>query len=67
VKLQVITEPSEDGGYTAIVPPLPGCISEGESKEGTLKNIQEAIELYLETVDDDLSFRKGSEILKIAV
>jgi len=35
------------------VPSLPGCISEGETKEKALKNIQEAIELYLEPVEDD--------------
>ncbi len=47
MKFKVILEQSEEGGYTAIVPSLPGCISEGETKEETLKNIGEAIELYL--------------------
>jgi len=32
---------------------LPGCISEGNTKDDALKNIQEAIELYLEPVEDD--------------
>jgi predicted RNase H-like HicB family nuclease len=35
------------------VPSLPGCISEGNTKEEVLKNIQEAIELYLEPVEDN--------------
>ena len=35
-------------GYTAYVPALPGCISEGNTKEKAMKNIKEAIELYLE-------------------
>jgi len=35
-------------GYTAYVPALAGCISEGNTKEHTMKNIKEAIELYLE-------------------
>jgi len=35
------------------VPSLPGCISEGDTVEEALKNIQEAIELYLEPVEDD--------------
>ena len=51
--LKVYLEPSEEGGYTAIVPSLPGCISEGDTKEEALKNIREAIELYLEPVEDD--------------
>ena len=53
MKLKVYLEPSEEGGYTAIVPSLPGCISEGDTKEEALKNIREAIELYLEPVEDD--------------
>lgn len=52
MKIKVVLEPSEEGGYTAIVPSLPGCISEGDTKEEALKNIQEAVELYLEPVED---------------
>ncbi|MBW4473590.1 MAG: type II toxin-antitoxin system HicB family antitoxin [Stenomitos rutilans HA7619-LM2] len=48
MKLRVILEPSEEGGYTLHVPSLPGCISEGEDIEDALTNIQEAIALYLE-------------------
>jgi len=53
MKLRVILEPSDDGGYTVIVPALPGCISEGDSVDEALSNISEASELYLEPVDDD--------------
>ena len=53
MKLKVVLEPSDDGGYTIYVPSLPGCISEGETKEEALSNIQEAIQLYLEPVEDD--------------
>jgi predicted RNase H-like HicB family nuclease len=53
VKLQVVLEPSEEGGYTVYVPSLPGCVSEGDIQEDALVNIREAIELYLEPVDDD--------------
>ncbi|HLF73350.1 MAG TPA: type II toxin-antitoxin system HicB family antitoxin [Anaerolineales bacterium] len=53
MRFRVVLEESEEGGYTAYVPSLPGCISEGETKEEALKNIQEAIELYLEPVEDD--------------
>jgi len=38
------------------VPALPRCISEGDIKEEALKNIREAIELYLEPVEDEMSF-----------
>jgi predicted RNase H-like HicB family nuclease len=53
VKLRVVLEPSEEGGYTVYVPSLPGCVSEGDTEEEALVNIREAIELYLEPVDDD--------------
>jgi predicted RNase H-like HicB family nuclease len=53
MKLRVILEPSDDGGYTVIAPALPGCISEGDSVDEALSNFSEAIELYLEPVDDD--------------
>lgn len=49
---RVVLEPSEEGGYTALVPALPGCISEGETVEEALANAREAIELYLEPVDE---------------
>ena len=53
MKLQIYLEPSEEGGYTVVVPVLPGCISEGETKEKAIKNIKEAIELYLEPIEDN--------------
>jgi predicted RNase H-like HicB family nuclease len=67
MKLKIILEPSEDGGYTAIVPSLPGCISEGDTKDEALKNIREAIELYLEPVEDDQIFAPNAEMIEIAV
>ncbi len=48
MKLTIVLEPQEEGGFTAYVPSLPGCISQGETKEESIKNIKEAIELYLE-------------------
>jgi predicted RNase H-like HicB family nuclease len=67
MNLKVVLEPSDEGGYTAIVPSLPGCISEGDSREDALKNIREAIELYLEPVDDDMTFTANAELLELAV
>jgi len=51
MRLRVIFEPSDEGGYTVYVPSLPGCISEGDSREETLENIREAIQLFLEPSD----------------
>lgn len=47
-----VFEPDSDvGGYTVTIPELPGCISEGDTFEEALHNIQEAAELYLEVLD----------------
>ena len=67
MKLKIVLEPSDEGGFTAIVPSLPGCISEGDSREDALKNIREAIELYLDPVEDDEAYSPGAEELEIAV
>ena len=67
MKLKVVLEPSDDGGFTVFVPALPGCISEGESKEEAIKNIREAIELYLEPVEDDLTLSPEAEEIELAV
>ena len=56
---KVVLEPSDEGGCTVHVPSLPGCISEGETVEEATTNIQEAIRLYLETVDDDAVVKEG--------
>jgi predicted RNase H-like HicB family nuclease len=61
MQLRVMLEPSEDGGYTVTVPSLPGCISEGDTREDALANIREAIQLYLEPVEDDLAGREAAE------
>ena len=67
MNLKVVLEPSDEGGYTAIVPALPGCISEGVSKEDALRNIREAIDLYLEPVEDDCDFAPNAELTEVAV
>ena len=46
----VIYEEASGGGYAAFVPSLPGCHTQGETVEEAERNIQEAIELYLESL-----------------
>ena len=48
LKYDVIFEEQKEGGYTVIVPALPGCISEGDTSEEAKANIEDAIKLYLE-------------------
>jgi predicted RNase H-like HicB family nuclease len=48
VKYTVILEREADGGHVVTVPVLPGCVSQGDTREEALANIREAIDLYLE-------------------
>ncbi len=66
MRLKIILEPSEDGGYTVYVPSLPGCISEGDTREEALSNIKEAIELYLEP-DEEQRPADKAEVVEIAL
>lgn len=65
MRFKVVLEPSDEGGYTVYVPSLPGCISEGETVEEALKNIREAIQLYLEPVEDDLVTEESALVQEI--
>ena len=67
MKIKVVLEPSEEGGFTVTALGLPGCISEGDTREKALVNIKEAIDLYLESVEDEMSAFPDSEILEIVV
>ncbi len=50
---QVIIYPGEDGYWVAECPSLPGCISQGKSKQEALINIKEAIEAYIAALEED--------------
>jgi predicted RNase H-like HicB family nuclease len=63
VKITVVLEKQEEGGYTVYVPSLPGCISQGETKEEAIKNIKEAIELYLEAETNELVEYAGEAVV----
>lgn len=67
MNLRIVLEPSEEGGYTVYVPALPGCVSEGETREEAIKNIKEAIDLYLEPIEDEIILGEKAEQIEIAV
>jgi predicted RNase H-like HicB family nuclease len=52
LRYTVLIEKNEDDGYTVTVPSLPGCISEGYTWDDAIANITEAIEGYLEVLDE---------------
>jgi predicted RNase H-like HicB family nuclease len=48
MKLSVTIDRDEDGVWVAECPSIPGCVSQGKTKQAALKNIKEAIELCLQ-------------------
>lgn len=52
MKYRVLLERDEDGVFVAVVPALPGCVTQGPSREEALRNVQEAIGVYLESLEE---------------
>lgn len=63
----VILQKEEDGGYSVSVPCLPGCFSQGDNFEDAIKNIQEAMELYLENENDKVFKIESKEEFMVPV
>ncbi|PIN91143.1 HicB family protein [Candidatus Pacearchaeota archaeon CG10_big_fil_rev_8_21_14_0_10_32_14] len=66
MEIEVVLEPQEEGGFTVFVPSLKGCISQGETKEEALSNIKEAIELFLETGENEIIIYKNKGNIEIS-
>ncbi|HVV53430.1 MAG TPA: type II toxin-antitoxin system HicB family antitoxin [Polyangia bacterium] len=64
----VVLTPDEDGGFVVECPVIPGCVSQGDTRDEALANIREAIELCLEEQrDEGWLLPEQVEITKIAV
>ena len=50
---EVVLYPGEDGYWVVECPSLPGCVTQGKTREEALRNIKEAISLYIEALEDD--------------
>jgi predicted RNase H-like HicB family nuclease len=65
--LKVVIERGEDGFFVAHCPSLTGCWSQGRTREDALKNIREAIDLYLEPESSDLVQDATHEIVELTL
>jgi len=52
-EFDVVIVEDEGGGYIAFVPTLPGCHTQGDTIDELLRNVKEAIELYIETLTEE--------------
>ena len=55
MKVKVIIHENEGGGYTAEVPAIPGCVTEGDTRDDLLANLREAVEGCLLTIPGDFA------------
>ena len=50
---EIVLSRGEDGYWVAECPSLPGCVSQGTTREETVRNIREAIEGYIQALEED--------------
>ncbi len=62
MKFQVVIEKDEAGYFVAEVPALPGCLSQGESKDEAIANIREAIQGWFEVMESKRSFDSAEAV-----
>ena len=66
MKIKVIIEKGKDGYFVVRCPSLKSCWSQGKTEKEALKNIREAIELYLEP-DEDLGENENYKVYEVAI
>ncbi len=70
MKFRVLIEQDEDGMFVAEVPSLPGCVSQGKTRDEAIRNAQEAVAAYLESLKahgDPIPPSIDEEILDVSV
>ncbi len=68
MRYTVILEKEADGGYVAVIPALPGCVSQGDTRDEVLANIREAADLYVDDCiasGDPVPAEAGREYLEL--
>ena len=70
MRYTVVIREGNEGGYVATVPALPGCVSQGRTRPAALRNVKEAIEVYIESLVEDgipVPVQTGSQLVDVRV
>lgn len=67
MKLKIVIHRADEGGYWAEVPALPGCASQGETRDELLRNIREAVEGRLSVDASEIRVSRTDKVVEIAV
>ena len=68
MRYTAVLEQEPDGGYIVSVPALPGCVSQGDTRDDAIANIREAIDLYIEdcrAAGDPVPIEAGKEFIEV--
>jgi predicted RNase H-like HicB family nuclease len=68
MRYTVVLQEEADGGFVVTVPALPGCVSQGDSRDEAIENIREAIAVYLEDcaeMGEGIPREAGREVLEV--
>ncbi len=65
--IRAILHKANEGGFWAEVPALPGCVTQGETEEEIRVNLQEAIELWLESGESEKLQNQENQIMELAI
>ncbi|MEL7245982.1 MAG: type II toxin-antitoxin system HicB family antitoxin [Cyanobacteria bacterium J06573_2] len=67
MKFKAIVHEAEEGGYWAEVPALPGCITEGDTWEELMNNIEDAITGWLEVANQSFTAAGTTKVVEITL
>ncbi|AFY44865.1 Uncharacterized protein family UPF0150 [Nostoc sp. PCC 7107] len=67
MKIRAIIHPAAEGGYWAEVPALPGCVTEGDTMEEVMANLQDAIQGWLDVANSRNVVESTDQVVEIAV
>ncbi|ELR99284.1 type II toxin-antitoxin system HicB family antitoxin [Gloeocapsa sp. PCC 73106] len=67
MKIKAIIHSAEEGGYWAEVPALPGCITEGDSMDEIINNLEDAIKGWLEVANQSQKLDPLSKVVEIVI
>ncbi len=67
MRIKIILESNDEGGFTAFVPTLPGCVAEGDTADDALASVRAAIAACLAPEDEDLLTGEGGEVREVVL
>jgi len=70
MKYTVVIRAGNESGFVATVPALPGCVTQASTRRGAIRNVREAIEVYIESLLEDgmpVPLQHGTELIDIEV